>query len=87
MTRDSESIGRGEETEEDQPDRHQPAGQGGHQPRDEGACQPGDEGAMSAEYAVATVAAVAFAGLLIAVIRSPEIQEALLTIIRGALTV
>lgn len=50
--------------------------------RDEG---ESDEGAISAEYAVATVAAVAFASLLIAVVSSPEIREALLQIIRGAL--
>ena len=54
---------------------------------DVGVSTSDDEGAMSAEYAVATVAAVAFASLLIAVIRSPEIREALLGIIRGALTV
>lgn len=44
-----------------------------------------DEGAMSAEYAVATIAAVSFAALLIAVIASPEVREALFGIIRDAL--
>jgi hypothetical protein len=41
----------------------------------------------TAEYAVVTVAACAFAGLLLAVVRSPEVRSLLLGIIRRALAV
>ncbi|ROS76577.1 DUF4244 domain-containing protein [Cellulomonas sp. PhB143] len=47
----------------------------------------GDAGLATAEYAVATVAAVGFAGLLIAILKSDEVRELLLGIIRGALSV
>lgn len=46
----------------------------------------GEDGMATAEYAIATVAAAAFAGLLIAIIRSEEIREALAGIIRSALS-
>lgn len=39
----------------------------------------------TAEYAIGTVAACTFAALLIAIVRSPEIKEALLGIITKAL--
>lgn len=45
-----------------------------------------EEGAMSAEYAVATIAAVSFAALLIAVIASPDVRAALTGIISDALS-
>jgi hypothetical protein len=48
---------------------------------------PRDAGMATAEYAIATIAAVGFAGLLVVVLRSGEVQELLLGIIRGALTV
>ncbi len=49
-------------------------------------CGSADLGMATAEYAIATVAAVGFAGLLIAILRSDEVRELLLGIIRGALS-
>uniref|UniRef100_UPI0020281736 DUF4244 domain-containing protein n=1 Tax=Actinotalea sp. C106 TaxID=2908644 RepID=UPI0020281736 len=46
-----------------------------------------DEGMATAEYAIATVAAAGFAGLLITVLRSDEIRGLLVGIVRGALSV
>ncbi|MBB2922378.1 DUF4244 domain-containing protein [Cellulomonas cellasea] len=46
-----------------------------------------DAGMATAEYAIATVAAVGFAGLLVVVLRSGEVQGLLLGLIRGALSV
>lgn len=48
---------------------------------------PRDAGMATAEYAIATIAAVGFAGLLVVVLRSGEVQELLAGIIRRALTV
>lgn len=47
----------------------------------------GDEGMATAEYAIATVAAAGFAGLLILVLRSDEVRGMLVAIVRGALSV
>jgi preprotein translocase subunit Sss1 len=47
----------------------------------------GDEGAATAEYAVATMAAVGFAGLLIVILRGDEVRAILTELIRSALTV
>lgn len=47
----------------------------------------GDVGMATAEYAIATVAAAGFAGLLIAILRSDEVRGLLLGIVRGALSV
>ena len=47
----------------------------------------GDAGMATAEYAIVTVAAAAFAGLLIVILRSDEVRGMLLGIIRGALSV
>lgn len=48
----------------------------------------GDEsGAATAEYAVATMAAVAFAGLLVIIMRSDEVRGMLTDLVRRALTV
>lgn len=44
-----------------------------------------DRGMSTAEYAVGTVAAAAFAGLLFKIVTSPEIHRLLLGIIRRAL--
>jgi hypothetical protein len=44
-----------------------------------------DAGMATAEYA--TIAAVGFAGLLVVVLRSGEVQELLLGLVRRALTV
>jgi len=48
---------------------------------------PRDTGMATAEYAIATIAAVGFAGLLVVVLRSGEVQELLLGLVRRALTV
>lgn len=46
-----------------------------------------DDGAATAEYAVATMAAVAFAGLLVVIMRSDEVRGILTDLVRRALTV
>ncbi len=45
----------------------------------------GDDGMSTAEYAVGTIAAVAFAGILLKVVTSPTVQAALTAIIDRAL--
>jgi hypothetical protein len=45
----------------------------------------GDDGMSTAEYAVGTVAAAAFAGLLFKIVTSPEVRRMLLMIIHRAL--
>jgi hypothetical protein len=47
---------------------------------------PRDAGMATAEYAIATLAACGFAGLLVAVLSSGEVQEMLLSLVRRALT-
>ena len=48
----------------------------------------GDQtGAATAEYAIATMAAVAFAGLLVVIMRSDEVRGILEDLVRRALTV
>lgn len=44
-----------------------------------------DQGMSTAEYAVGTVAAAAFAGLLFKIVTSPEVRKLLLQIIDHAL--
>ncbi|HLP23503.1 MAG TPA: DUF4244 domain-containing protein [Microbacteriaceae bacterium] len=44
-----------------------------------------ERGSVTAEYAIATLAAVAFAGLLVAIMRSSEVHDILLGLIRNAL--
>lgn len=44
-----------------------------------------DDGMSTAEYAVGTVAAAAFAGLLFKIVTSSEVRQMLLTIIHRAL--
>lgn len=46
-----------------------------------------DAGMATAEYAIATLAAAAFAGLLLVILRSDEVRGFLLGIIRQALSV
>jgi Flp pilus assembly pilin Flp len=46
-----------------------------------------ETGAATAEYAIATMAAVAFAGLLVVIMRSDEVRGILTDLIRRALTV
>jgi hypothetical protein len=45
----------------------------------------GDDGMNTAEYAVGTLAAVAFAGLLLKVLTSESVQNALTAIVQRAL--
>jgi hypothetical protein len=47
----------------------------------------GDAGMSTAEYAVGTVAAAAFAGLLFKIVTSSEVHRMLLTIIHRALNI
>ncbi|RFA15181.1 hypothetical protein B7R21_03880 [Subtercola boreus] len=46
-----------------------------------------DRGSATAEYAIATMAAVGFAGLLVVILRGDEVRSALADIIHRALTV
>ena len=46
-----------------------------------------DRGAATAEYAVATMAAVGFAGLLVVILRGDEVRGILTDLVRNALTV
>lgn len=45
-----------------------------------------DAGAATAEYAIATMAAVGFAGLLVVIMRSDEVKEILFDLVRSALS-
>jgi len=45
-----------------------------------------ERGMATAEYAIATVAAAGFAGVLIVILRSDEVRGLLLAIIRSALS-
>jgi Flp pilus assembly pilin Flp len=45
-----------------------------------------DRGAATAEYAIATMAAVGFAGLLVVILRGDEVREILTDMVRRALT-
>ncbi len=71
-----------------------PPGRGGVIPRRRGgylryrAVRLSDEtGAATAEYAIATMAAVGFAGLLVVVLRSDEVRTLLADLVRHALAV
>lgn len=46
-----------------------------------------ESGAATAEYAITTMAAVAFAGLLVVIMRSDEVRGILTDLVRRALTV
>lgn len=46
----------------------------------------GERGAATAEYAIVTLAAVAFAGLLVAILRSDEVRTLLLGLVQRALS-
>ena len=45
-----------------------------------------EEGGATAEYAIATMAAVAFAGLLVVIMRSDEVKDILFDLVKSALT-
>jgi Flp pilus assembly pilin Flp len=46
-----------------------------------------EHGAATAEYAIATLAAVGFAGLLVVIMRSDEVRGMLTEIVRSALSI
>jgi Flp pilus assembly pilin Flp len=46
-----------------------------------------ESGAATAEYLVATMAAVGFAGLLVVILRGDEVRQILTDLVRRALTV
>jgi hypothetical protein len=46
-----------------------------------------DEGAATAEYAITIMAAVGFAGLLVVILKSGEVQGILTDLVRHALSV
>jgi Flp pilus assembly pilin Flp len=46
-----------------------------------------ERGASTAEYAIITLAAVGFAGLLLTILRSPEVRQMLMDLIKSALKV
>ena len=46
----------------------------------------GQRGAATAEYAIATMAAVGFAGLLVVIMRSVDVRQILTDLVRSALT-
>jgi hypothetical protein len=46
-----------------------------------------DRGAITAEYAIATMAAVAFAGLLVLIMRSDEVRAILFNLVSSALSI
>lgn len=45
-----------------------------------------ETGAATAEYAIATMAAVGFAGLLVVIMRSEEVRQILFDLVKSALT-
>ena len=45
-----------------------------------------ETGAATAEYAIATMAAVGFAGLLVVIMRSDEVRQILFDLVKSALT-
>lgn len=45
-----------------------------------------ETGAATAEYAIATMAAVGFAGLLVVIMRSEEVRTILFDLVKSALT-
>jgi Flp pilus assembly pilin Flp len=47
----------------------------------------GEDGAATAEYAIATLAAVGLAGLLVAILRGDEVKAMLTDLIHRALTI
>lgn len=49
-------------------------------------CASGDEGMATVEYALVTVAAAAFAAVLIAIVKSPEVRSALASLVGQALS-
>ncbi|MEL4320110.1 DUF4244 domain-containing protein [Leifsonia sp. YIM 134122] len=54
--------------------------------RSRAAALRGERGSATAEYAVATMAAVGFAGLLVVILRGNEVRGILTDLVRDALT-
>ncbi|SDQ17724.1 DUF4244 domain-containing protein [Quadrisphaera sp. DSM 44207] len=85
-------AGRAAQDAEQVEERVEERGRGAVQPpeaavaRRSGRTALGDAGMATAEYAVATLAACGFAGLLVAVLGSGEVRGMLLSIVRRALT-
>ena len=46
-----------------------------------------EDGAATAEYVIATMAAVGFAGLLLVILRGPQVKAILFGLVKQALTV
>ena len=46
-----------------------------------------ERGSVTAEYAIATMAAVSFAGLLVAIMRGDEVKQILMNLVRSALSI
>lgn len=46
-----------------------------------------ERGAATAEYAIATLAAVGFAGLLVVILRSDDVRAMLMEVVRHALSI
>ncbi len=46
-----------------------------------------DRGSVTAEYAIATMAAVGFAGMLVAIMRGDEVRAMLTDMVRKALSI
>lgn len=51
-----------------------------------GICAGDEEGMATVEYALVTVAAAAFAAVLIAIVKSPEVRSALASLVGQALS-
>jgi hypothetical protein len=58
----------------------------GHRPRSDTMRPKNDTGSATAEYAIATMAAVGFAGLLVVIMKSDEVRGILTDLVRSALT-
>jgi hypothetical protein len=58
----------------------------GHRPRSDIMRRKNDTGSATAEYAIATMAAVGFAGLLVVIMKSDEVRGILTDLVRSALT-
>ncbi|MBO1901622.1 DUF4244 domain-containing protein [Leucobacter weissii] len=58
---------------------------GGEQNPAETTLNEDERGAVTAEYAIVIMAAVAFAGLLVAIMRSGEIRQLLVELVQNAL--
>lgn len=57
-----------------------------HRPLEGDIVNDPEAGATTAEYGIVMLAAVGFAGLLVVILKSPEVQELLMGIVRNALS-